>query len=377
MNKIKIMGMLKTSLVAAGCSSFGSSHTDEQMEAYHLSKQFNREKGAFENRRPQLIEKMRERAISWGVFKEWLFAGPDQKPLEKLPEIKPNMDEFLEPSEDLKVIWFGHSTFLLNMDNVIILVDPIFSGNASPISFTVPAFQDPVITMDELPDIDIVLISHDHYDHLDMESIKHFVGKDITFIAPLGVSSHLLGWGISKENIIEKDWWESSSSHGIKFTATPAQHFSGRGLGDDNATLWASWSIQSKNLNVYFSGDSGYDTHFKDIGDRLGPFDIAFLESGQYDERWKEVHMLPEEAVQALKDLRSHRYFPVHWGMFRLAFHTWYDPIERLVKLSHSEDFTLIAPRLGEVLKVNSSYKIDNWWDEVPKEIEQNRDGSL
>ncbi len=364
--KLSLIGIIQFSLIAIGCSSMGSYPSKQKLEILKKSKQFNVQKGIFENRQAGLIAKMQKRIYGWSIIKEWFKTRIDGYPSQKLPEIKPDMKAFLAPSTDLKVIWFGHSSFLLNMDGTIVLVDPVFSGSAAPVSFAVERFQKPVLPISELPSIDYVLISHDHYDHLDMESIQYFVDKDVTFITPLGVGSHLTGWGIKESNIHEKDWWKSFAGDNIEFIATPAQHFSGRGLNDGNSTLWASWVIKSKNHNIYFSGDSGYDVHFKEIGDRLGPFEVAFLESGQYDKRWREVHMLPEEAVNAFKDLKAERYFPVHWGMFRLAFHTWYDPIDQLFTFSKTVGFDLIAPKLGQIVAINRDYKLETWWHEVP-----------
>ena len=351
------------------CSSFGTRPNELEKENFKKSKHFNAEKGAFENRRPGLIEAMKKRTMSWGMVQDWFKAGMDRVPAGKLPEVRPDIARFLEPSDDLKVIWFGHSSFLLNMDNKVILVDPVFSEAASPVSFMVQRFQKPVLELKELPKIDYLLISHDHYDHLDTESIKFFVDEDITFVTPLGVGSHLRGWGVPSEKIIEKDWWESEKLEGIEFIATPAQHFSGRNGIYDNETLWASWVIKSENHNIYFSGDSGYDTHFKEIGNRFGPFEVAFLETGQYDKKWEEVHMPPEEAVIAFRDLRAKKYFPVHWGMFELALHPWFDPIERIFKLSKEQDLELIAPKIGAIVSINESDGIEKWWESVPKEI--------
>ena len=308
------------------------------------------------------MEKDSEEADGWTIMKKWIKGAKDTIPEEKLVEEKPDLNEFLKPADDIKTIWVGHSTFLLNMNGVIILVDPVFSKSAAPVNFLVRRFQDPVLRLEELPEIDYILISHDHYDHLDMQSIKHFKSTQAKFVTPLGVGSHLKGWGIAEDRIVEKDWWASANFEDIKFIATPAQHFSGRGFSDKNETLWASWVIQTKDHKVYFSGDSGYDTHFKDIGDKYGPFDVAFIESGQYNKMWQAVHMLPKESVKAFKDLKATKYFPVHWGMFKLAMHAWYEPVEKLYQYSKTENFELIAPRLGQVVNINSPKPLETWW---------------
>ena len=347
----------------SGCSAFGTRPGKDDEQKFKTSAHYNSEDKIFFNRRPNLVKEMRKNAMSFSTFKEWFAGGENRKPSKPLPEIKPDMKEFVKPSSDIKVVWFGHSTFLLNMDGKIILVDPVFSGSASPFSFMVKRFQKPVLELSELPPIDYVVISHDHYDHLDMESIQFFKDKKTLFVAPLGVGSHMIGWGISSNRITELDWWQTHGQDGLSFTATPAQHFSGRDGLHDNTTLWASWVIKSENHNIYFSGDSGYDTHFKDIGDKYGPFDLAFIENGQYNPKWKEVHMLPEESVKAFYDLKAKRYFPVHWGMFELAFHSWNEPIQRISEMAWNQGIPLVSPKLGEVVQVTDSYKNLFWWE--------------
>ncbi len=347
----------------ASCSAFGTRPGKEFDEKFKASSHYDTEEKIFLNRRPKLIKEMRKEAMSFGTFIEWFSKGIDRKPNSPLPEMKPDMKEFLEPSEDMKVVWFGHSTFLLNLDGKIILVDPVFSGSAAPFSFMVKRFQKPALELSELPKIDYIVISHDHYDHLDMESMKFFKDKEVKFITPLGVSSHLIGWGVDSSKITELDWWQNFQVDDLEFIATPAQHFSGRDGIHENETLWASWVIKNKKHNLYFSGDSGYDTHFKDIGDKFGPFDIAFIESGQYNPKWKAVHLLPEESVQAYFDLKAKRYFPVHWGMFVLSFHTWYEPIVKLQEAAKSKGVNLVSPKLGQTILVNDSYKNEAWWE--------------
>lgn len=344
------------------CSSFGTRPDKKMKENFNASKQFNKEKGVFENRKSGIIAEMKKRNMSFKMIREWFSGGEDRVPKELLPEVKPDITEFLKPSSDLKVIWFGHSSFLLNLDGNIVLVDPVFGSSAAPFSFMVKRFQKPVLELQELPEIDYIVISHDHYDHLDMESIKYFKDKKAKFITPLGVGSHISGWGIDSARIIEKDWWESVSFNNIEFIATPAQHFSGRNGINDNETLWASWVIKSINHKIYFSGDSGYDTHFKKIGEMYGPFDVAFIENGQYNENWREVHLLPEESVKAYSDLKAEKFFPVHWGMFELALHSWYDPAEQLFTLSKKSQINLVMPKIGQVVNINQGIELERWW---------------
>lgn len=345
-------------------NEFGKSPSEGDLARIQASTNYNPETGHFENRTPQQITEKTENNFDWKVIKEWFTPGLDRVPINKLPELKPDLEAFLEPSKDLKTIWFGHSSFLINMGGNIILVDPVFSEAASPIKSFVKRFQKPVLDLEELPEINYILISHDHYDHLDMKSVKFFVNKDVRFVTPLGVGSHLKKWGIHEAQITEKDWWQTADFGSIKFTATPAHHFSGRNGFDANATLWASWVINNNVHNVYFSGDSGYDSHFKEIGDKYGPFDVAFIESGQYNENWKDVHMLPSEGVQAFRDLRAEKYFPIHWGMFELALHTWYDPIKQLYHYSKLENFDLLAPKIGQIVNINYPDANEMWWEQ-------------
>ena len=319
---------------------------------------------AFENRRPHLYEQMNKRFLTTDGFKSWWNKSADIVPLEDLQTLVPDVQEFLQDPNQFKGIWFGHSTFLLQLDGKTILLDPIFSAGAAPVSFIVPRFQAPVLDVSQLPNIDFIVISHDHYDHLDLETIEYFVDKSAKFIVPLVLGEHLRYWGVPDARIVEKDWWESHSEQNLSFTATPSQHFSGRSI-TPNQTLWASWVIKSKSKSLFFSGDSGYDIHFKDIGERLGPFDLAFIESGQYNTLWPEVHLMPEDGVKAFYDLNAQRYFPIHWGMFALSTHPWYEPVEFAYKASIEHGFQLIAPKIGEIFTMDQA--IDPWWTHVKK----------
>lgn len=356
-----------------GSRSFGSRPGEDYQTIFESSVHYDKEKKIFVNRRPKLVAEMRKRTFTPKLIFNFFKKGVDRSPLAQLPEVKPDLQEFLKPSPDLKVIWFGHSSFLLNYDGKIILVDPVFSGSAAPLGFMVKRFQKPVVELSELPAIDYVVLSHDHYDHLDKTSIEFFQDKKAKFLTPLGVGAYLVGWGIDKSRITELDWWQSYKADDIEFISTPAQHFSGRDGLHDNQTLWGSWVIRNQKHNIYFSGDSGYDIHFKEIGDKYGPFDLAFMEVGQYNEMWKEVHMLPEEAAQAYFDLSAKRFFPVHWGMFVLALHTWYDPIERITQLAENKGINLVSPQLGEVVMINDSFKSKSWWKNISKSrVEKN-----
>lgn len=267
------------------------------------------------------------------------------------------------PREEPYIIWFGHSSYLLHVDGKNILVDPVFSGNASPIPGGGKAFQGTdVVIVEDLPAIDYLFISHDHYDHMDYKTLKALQPKVGKAIVGLGVGAHLEHWGYKDDQIVEEDWWNSVDL-GDGFTAivTPARHFSGRSIWSAN-TLWASYVLKSPSQTIYLGGDSGYDTHFKQIGDKYGPFDLAIMENGQYDLSWKYIHMMPEEVIQATKDLKAKVLLPVHSSKFVLANHAWYEPLERVSKEAEKQNQAIITPLIGEVVVWNHAVTTPTYW---------------
>ena len=219
------------------------------------------------------------------------------------------------------------------------------------------------IAIEKLPKIDAIVISHDHYDHLDYESIKKLKHKVDRFFVPLGLANHLLKWEVEKEKITELDWWQEANFENLKFISTPSQHFSGRGLTDRDKTLWCSWVIQSEKEKIFFSGDSGYGSHFKEIGDKYGPFDFAMMECGQYNELWQEIHMFPEQTAQAGIDVKAKKLMPIHWGSFKLAQHAWTEPVERVVKKAEELNLKLIIPEIGKsTILEDSTFNYSKWW---------------
>ncbi|MFK7826600.1 MAG: MBL fold metallo-hydrolase [Oligoflexales bacterium] len=360
--------LLSSICFSAGCGAIGSSPKEVQRTKFTKSKNFDSLKGKFQNEIPH-IEKNREANNSkLELAGDYFFSKIETVPKRKLPEKKPDLEEFMSPSKYMKIIWLGHSSFLLRLDEVTVLVDPVFSNSASPVSFLIKRFQKPVLKVTDLPKIDLVVISHDHYDHLDRESILELKDRDLTFITPLGVGAHLVTWGVKPEKIIERDWWENYEAKGLTLTATPAQHFSGRGINDRNKTLWASWAIKSQNHNIYYSGDSGYANHFREIGEKLGPFDLAFIECGQYNKRWTQVHMLPEQSAEALSDLKAKHAIPVHWGMFELAMHHWAEPVERIYQATKDKGISLLTPQLGELVRLDGGFQSKKWWKNMEKD---------
>jgi len=260
-------------------------------------------------------------------------------------------------------VWLGHSTVLTKTNNVTILSDPIFNS-AAPVQFVVKPFAMQVVhTVDDLPKIDVIIISHDHYDHLDYLAIKDIDIKTNKYIVPLGIKAHLVRWGVNAEKVVELDWYESTSEQGVLFTLTPSRHFSGRNINNAYSTLWGSWVVQSETLTMFFSGDSGYFNEFKNIGHQYGPFDIAFVENGAYNTNWSQVHMFPEQSVQASIDLNAKIFFPIHWGKFDLSIHHWKEPIERAKKAARENNVKIATPIVGEVFST-SRYSNEEWWNE-------------
>lgn len=257
----------------------------------------------------------------------------------------------------------GHSTLLLKVSGKFILIDPVFSERASPFQWFGPKrFHNSPISLEELPHIDAVIISHDHYDHLDEAAIKRLNNKVEHFVTPLKVGSHLKSWGVPQEKIVELDWWHEYSFDNITLTATPAQHFSGRGVFDKDQTLWASWVISSDNSNLFFSGDSGYFSGFKQIGERYGPFDVTMIETGAYNELWSEIHMHPHESVKAHIDLKGRYMLPVHNGTFDLALHDWYEPLELVIKEGNKNNVAVLTPEFGQAVAIGQPNLTSKWW---------------
>lgn len=290
----------------------------------------------------------------------------DQRPDFTLPVQKMDPARFATVNDTATTItWFGHSAFLVEIDGKRLLLDPMLGEIASPISFIGPKrFSETLpIAIEDLPAIDAVLISHDHYDHLDYGSIKKLAEKTSHFYVALGVGAHLERWGVPAAKITEMDWWQESSFQGLKFVSTPARHFSGRGLSDRMKTLWTSWVIKGERDKIFFSGDTGYFDGFKEIGDKYGPFDITLMECGQYNELWANIHMMPEETVQAHLDLKGKLLMPIHWGAFTLAMHSWTDPVERVMSKAKALKIPITTPRIGEPIILNSSIPKTVWWE--------------
>jgi L-ascorbate metabolism protein UlaG (beta-lactamase superfamily) len=299
----------------------------------------------------------------WKMLREYRNRPADTAPAGRLPAVKTDLRAL--PDQGVWLVWFGHSSYLLKVEGVTILVDPVFSGNAAPVSWLAKAFAGTdVYGTGDMPEVDVLLLTHDHYDHLDYKTVRVLAGKAGRVCTSLGVGAHLEYWGVPAEKIVELDWWESWNSDGLTFIAAPARHFSGRGF-KRSGTLWSSFALKGRGHSLYLGGDSGYEQHFREIGERFGPFELAILECGQYGKNWPYIHMLPEQTVQAALDLRAAALMPVHWGKFTLALHPWNEPVRRLAVAAAEKGLAVATPLIGQPVKVGGPYPMDRWWEGV------------
>ncbi|MDV5171608.1 MBL fold metallo-hydrolase [Photobacterium rosenbergii] len=290
----------------------------------------------------------------------------------KIPEATP---DFALPSEktDLHaldkesnvMVWMGHSSYFIQLDGVRFLVDPVFSDNASPVPYTNLAFEGSnIYQAEDIPEVDYLLITHDHWDHLDHPSVVAVREKVAQAITPIGVGSYLTQWGYDESKVFEGDWYDSFEQGQLQIHILPAQHFSGR-LLKRNQTLWGSFALIMPKHKVYIGGDSGYGDHFRQIHARLGAFDVAILEAGQYNENWRHIHMMPEETVQATLDLQAKAMIPAHNSKFKLSKHAWHEPLERISELSHDANFRLMTPMIGQVMWLDDEQQnFERWWQQ-------------
>lgn len=304
----------------------------------------------------------------FNMASRWMFGGQIREPKKEIPIAQLDKTSFgSEPPGGIRITWIGHSTLLIEIDGQRILTDPIWSKRCSPFKIIGPArFHPPPIPLSELPDLDAVLISHDHYDHLDKDSVCTLAQTGVPFYVPLGVGAYLERWGVDISKIVELDWWEKSiiKGSGIRFVATPARHFSGRRPLGMNKTLWASWVIAGPEHRVFFSGDSGPFPGFAEIGKELGPFDVTLIKIGAFDRTWPDIHLNPEQAVEAHLDLNGDLLIPIHWGTFNLALHDWFEPPVRLQKAAEAKSIKFAIPRPGQMVIPKNPPKVESWWEE-------------
>lgn len=339
---------------------FGGSPTEEQVALYSSTDHHDGE--AFFNFERANMDMDFSRI--WEVIQEFNNPVDNIKPKDEIkPEKLDPTAVSLEPQKT-KITWFGHSTFMIEMDGKVILLDPMFGQVASPHPWMGTGRYNSTfpLEIEELPNIDVVVFSHDHYDHLDYGSVEALKDKVDHWLVPWGLDNHLASWGVDQDKITALDWWQESIQSDIEFVLTPSRHFSGRGLTDRMVTLWGSWVIKGAVDNIYFSGDGGYGSHFKEIGDKYGPFDIGLMECGQYNEKWADIHMMPEESVQASIDVQAEVMMPVHWGAFTLSVHSWIEPVQRSSAEAVRLGVKMTTPKIGEQIILNESFPKSKWW---------------
>jgi L-ascorbate metabolism protein UlaG (beta-lactamase superfamily) len=300
----------------------------------------------------------------WKIMKEYARKHPNKAPKTTPGPFVCDKLKLLHPlQDDVQVTWIGHSTVLLQIEGVTLLTDPVWYGRVSPFALVGPKrFFEAPIALSDLPPVDAVLLSHDHYDHLDRKTMLHLIGLSIPVITLLGVGNRLTAWGAPAAQITELDWWQATMVKSIKVTALPAQHFSGRSLSDRFSTLWGSFAISGPTKKIYFGADSGYHPQFKEIGEKLGPFDLTMLDSGAYHELWADIHMGPENAILAHQDLRGRLLMPIHWGTFSLALHPWKEPIERVEKAAAAAGVSLLVPAPASSYRLSDGPNNSGWW---------------
>ncbi|HSY37960.1 MAG TPA: MBL fold metallo-hydrolase, partial [Polyangia bacterium] len=351
--------------------SFGGAPVGERLERMRASQQFVG--GKFQNAEPTSVMAP---SNYWGAFKRWLFGKEMRVPSCPLPLVTDTAARLAVPAASgLRVTWLGHSSTLIEIDGARILTDPMWGERASPSRWVGPSrMHRPPLALADLPPIDAVLISHEHYDHLDMGTIEALGARGVTFHVPLGVGAHLAAWGIPAAQIVEHDWWQDATiAGGVRIVSTPARHFNGRGIPWRVGALWTSWSIVGPHHRLFFSGDTGLTEGFSEVARREGPFDVAMLEIGQYHESWGTIHLGPVGALEAFSRLGAKTLIPIHWGTFVLAYHAWSEPAETLVDEAQKRGVSVLTPRLGEPIEpVTASgaaappSTTTRWWRALP-----------
>ena len=358
-------------LVAAGLASIaaaaianlaplGGRATGERHKRMQKSPQW--QGSHFENPQPIVND-------TWGAILSLFRPDPNAEPESSPSTTRVEPRRFAKPPPSgLRVTWLGHSTILLEIDGHRFLTDPVWSGRIGPVDFSGPKrWFPPLIALQDLPPLDAVVLSHDHYDHLDYATIVALKDRDLTFVAPLGVGAHLERWGVPTSRIVELDWWDAHAFGDLALHAVPARHASGRVLGvDGGAKLWAGYAFLGARHRVYYSGDTGLFPGLRTIGERLGPFDLTMIEVGQYNRSWPDWHLGPEQAVEAHRRVRGAVMLPVHWGLFALASHGWTEPVERTLAAARDGGAVLMTPRPGQSVEPTEETPQERWWPELP-----------
>jgi L-ascorbate metabolism protein UlaG (beta-lactamase superfamily) len=345
--------------------SFGQRASGERLERMHASPLWAGD--GFRNLAP-IAPGLRQPGTAMPSIGEMLCPKPPRLPPGPLPLHDPRAAWLRPPESGLRATWLGHSTVLLEIDGYKVLTDPVWGPRASPFARMGPKrFHPAPVALRDMPEVDAIVISHDHYDHLDYPTIRALRASRVPFITTLGVGAHLQAWGIAPERITELDWWQAHTvpGTGLTVTAAPSQHFSGRGLKTRNSTLWASMAVRGPRHAVFFSGDTGLTGQYATIRERLGPFDLALLEVGAWHPAWGDIHLGPDHAMQALALLGHPAFLPVHWGTFCLAMHDWDQPAERLLELAPSSPAALLMPGLGQALEPAHGPLLKPWWRQL------------
>ena len=353
-----VIGVAATAILSL--PTFGARASGERLARMQANPHFH--DGRFVNDQPPAAYTFAEvRALAEGQF-----LGDEMRvPPTPIPIVRVDPQALkAAPKPGLRTFWIGHASVYVELDGVRMLVDPIFSEYASPFELGPRRFHPPPIALAELPKIDAVLITHDHYDHLDMPTVQQLARGGTRFFVPLGIGAHLAAWGVPEAQITDLAWWQEATLRGVRIVSTPSRHYSGRSLADKDSKLWTSWSVLGAKQRFYVSGDTGYSDHFAKIGERLGPFDLAFMKIGAYGpgRPWLDIHMTPEESVRGHVDVGARRMFPVHWGTFNLAFHEWNEPIRRAVAAAGASRVELVTPGVGEWVDADLPFASTAWY---------------
>jgi len=341
--------------IIAGCVLFPRS-----FEAYPDSPNYDAEKRKFTN--PQTLRSVTFSDGASGLFK--MLQGESQyAPKNKYPMMKPEWPLFLKDDNTSRFIWFGHSALLMRIGKQTVAIDPVLGPSVSPLVINMRRYQEPAAPLSEWPQVNVVLLSHNHYDHFEEETLKQLAAAKALFVVPLGMGEYLKPLGADSIHIKELDWWQSVEHGGVRYTLVPAWHNSGRSLRDSNKSFWGGYIVQHADETVYYSGDTAYGPHFAEIGRRFPNIDVAFIENGQYDRRWPDDHMTPDLSVQAAVDVKAHHVVPVHWGAYSMAFHPWNEPVLKSVPEMHARGLKPLTPYQGQVFDAETETNM--WFQEV------------
>ncbi len=356
--------LMTTIVVVDGWSAFGAAPEGERLARMERSPQWT--DGVFENPQPLWND-------TWGGLTEMLDASDFSSPSEAPPYDEVEPERFASPPPSgLRVTWLGHSSLMIEIEGHRFLTDPVWGERSSPLTWLGPErWYPPPLALDDIPSLDAIVISHDHYDHLDYPTIVALADRDTTFVAPLGVGAHLEYWGVPAERIVELEWWEERTFGDLRLVSIPARHASGRTLFDQNRTLWAGYAFIGKERRALFTGDTGLFPAMSEVGERLGPFDVTMIEVGQYAQAWPDWHLGPEQAVRAHQMFEGDVMLPIHWGLFDLAPHAWTEPIERVLASAETQGVRVATPRPGQSFEPTSVMPDAQWWPQVPWRTEQ------